>query len=203
MDPSFWHARWSEGQIGFHQDQVHPDLIDREASWLAAGPHRVLVPLCGKSHDLAWLASRGHEVVGVELVETAVRAVFDALQVEPEIERVGPHTAYRTERLTVLHGDVFDVHPDRVGTFSRVWDRAALVALDAPRRRRYAATLKRLAPAGSMLLSSMVRDPIDAPGPPHTVAEDEVRALYPSAQALLHRDEARPPCRTTLYRVDL
>jgi thiopurine S-methyltransferase len=26
MDPEFWHARWQQRQIGFHQAEVHPLL---------------------------------------------------------------------------------------------------------------------------------------------------------------------------------
>lgn len=33
--------------------------------------HRVLVPLCGKTVDMPFLADKGHEVVGVEGCETA------------------------------------------------------------------------------------------------------------------------------------
>ena len=33
----------------------------------------VLVPLCGKSLDLVWLAEQGHAVIGVELAEAFVK----------------------------------------------------------------------------------------------------------------------------------
>ena len=59
MQPEFWHDRWQRNQIGFHQEQVNPCL---ERLWpqleLPRGA-RVLVPLCGKSLDLSWLAAIG------------------------------------------------------------------------------------------------------------------------------------------------
>ena len=57
MDPDFWHQRWHEGRIGFHQETVTPML---ERHWNAIGAPagcRVFAPLCGKSLDLAWLAA--------------------------------------------------------------------------------------------------------------------------------------------------
>lgn len=59
MEPEFWHKRWSSNQIGFHLPEVNPYL---QRFWpqlgLAQGS-RVLVPLCGKSLDLLWLADQG------------------------------------------------------------------------------------------------------------------------------------------------
>ena len=55
MEPAFWHRKWADNQIGFHQAQANPYL---QRYWpglgLPAGS-RVLVPVCGKSLDLAWL----------------------------------------------------------------------------------------------------------------------------------------------------
>lgn len=53
MEPAFWHKRWADNQIGFHQPQVNPYL---QAHWPALGlapGARVLVPLCGR----AWTCS--------------------------------------------------------------------------------------------------------------------------------------------------
>ena len=74
MEPSFWLERWRENRIGFHEG--HPNsYLERHRSELGAG-RRVLVPLCGKTEDLAYLASLGHHVVGIELAEAAARAFF-------------------------------------------------------------------------------------------------------------------------------
>ena len=64
MKPEFWKERWVRGEIGFHQAEVEPGLVTHLGG---LAPTRVLVPLCGKSLDLAWLATQGHQVVGVEL----------------------------------------------------------------------------------------------------------------------------------------
>jgi hypothetical protein len=59
MEPAFWHKRWADNQIGFHQAQVNPYLQTYWPQLQLAPASRVLVPLCGKSLDLAWLAGQG------------------------------------------------------------------------------------------------------------------------------------------------
>ena len=67
-----WEAgRYSEAGIGFHHAAPNPHLLAFEELLLPA--RRVLVPLCGKSVDLPYLASKGAAVVGVEGVARAVR----------------------------------------------------------------------------------------------------------------------------------
>ncbi len=76
MEPAFWHKRWADNQIGFHQGQVNSYL---QTHWPALGLEtgsRVLVPLCGKSLDLVWLAGQGYRVLGVELSRRAVEDFF-------------------------------------------------------------------------------------------------------------------------------
>ena len=79
MDNEFWHQKWAKNQIGFHLSEVHPALKKYWNQLGGVSAHRVLVPLCGKSEDLAWLARFHETVVGVELSEIAVRAFCRAL----------------------------------------------------------------------------------------------------------------------------
>lgn len=72
MQPEFWHKKWASNQIGFHLPDVNPYLQRFWPGLNLAAQARVLVPLCGKSLDLLWLAGRGHRVLGIELSEKAV-----------------------------------------------------------------------------------------------------------------------------------
>ncbi len=182
MDPKFWLEAWDAGRTGFHKDEVHPSLR-RFAPRFLDGTHRVLVPLCGKTLDLAWLVDQGHEVVGVELADKAVRALHAREGSTPTIAPLGPFQAFSTPGRTVLQGDVFALSPALVGTFDRVWDRAALIALDPAQRARYVATLRTvLRPGAVVLLVTMDYDQAKKPGPPQAVPEDEVRRLWAGAR---------------------
>lgn len=67
-----WRDRWREGRIGFHREDTHPTLV-RFWPQLGVKPGaKVLVPLCGKSLDMRWLARHDHPVLGIELAEQAI-----------------------------------------------------------------------------------------------------------------------------------
>ena len=77
-----WKGTLAESNASWHIGRhVHPSLAAFEDDWLPPrlGPRaRVLVPLCGASHDVAHLAWRGRDVVAVE----GVRAALDAFRDE-------------------------------------------------------------------------------------------------------------------------
>lgn len=181
MEPEFWHERWRLGQTGFHLGVVNPQLVKHYTQLQAPGaaPARILVPLCGKSLDLGWLADRGHEVVGVELSELAVHTCFAERGLDPDIDTLGPYRRHRAGKLELLCGDVFDLRAEHVGAISALYDRAALVALPEPMRARYVPHLAGVVPSGTRgLLVSFEYEPEHVGGPPFSVHEREVRALY-------------------------
>jgi len=183
MDPSYWLTAWDEGRTAFHAEAVHPGLLAHGAAFLAGGPHRVLVPLCGKTVDLAWMTAQGHDVVGVELAEKAIVALHAREGRAPTISDRGPYRAWESPRTTILQGDVLALTPALAGPIDRVWDRAALVALDPERRARYVAVARTLlAPGAVVLLETFTYEQAKKPGPPHCVSEDEVRSLWAGAR---------------------
>ncbi len=59
MKADFWHERWEKGEIGFHQHDFNRHMQDFiERLEIRPGAH-ILVPLCGKSLDMLWLAKPG------------------------------------------------------------------------------------------------------------------------------------------------
>ncbi len=189
MDASFWNERWREGRIGFHEGRPNT-FLERHVGRLGM-QRRVLVPLCGKTEDLSYLAAHGHTVVGVELVEDAVRAFFAEHAITPEVSRSGSHTEYRAGAITILAGDFFAVTPDQVGAVDALYDRAALVALPATVRPRYVEQVRALVPLGSPgLVVTIEYAQAAADGPPFAVLEPEARALYGAASELLDEQDA-------------
>jgi len=179
MRAEFWLSKWAEGQTGFHGEAVHEDLLAHQARFLGEGPLRVLVPLCGKSLDLDWLAAQGHEVIGVELAPEAVAEVMARTTDEVVRDTHGPFQRCRAGRITILCGDVLSATPALLGKIDRIWDRAALVALPPDMRPRYAATLTSLlAPGGLQLQNAFSYDQSKMDGPPFSVPPSEVATLY-------------------------
>jgi len=179
MDPAFWQQRWADGRIGFHRPEVNPYLrahLDRLG--LRAGD-RILVPLCGKSVDIPWLAQQGFEPVGVEVSERAVEDLFLEHGIVAERERVGSLWSWRGGGVQVYVGDYFDLTPAEIGPVAAVWDRAALIALPRDMRVRYARHLAGLVPAGArVLLVTMAYPDEGVDGPPFSVVPTEIASLY-------------------------
>ncbi|MFZ5480101.1 MAG: thiopurine S-methyltransferase [Myxococcota bacterium] len=188
MQRDFWLDRWREGRINFHEQAVNPHLA---RWWGAIGAGRdVLVPLCGKTHDLHWLLARGHHVTGVELSPIACEAAFAEHGLRPTREEAGAFVAWRAGDLTILQGDVFDL----VGAFDAVWDRAATIALPPDTRARYAAHLRSLVrPGGGVLLVTMDYPQEAREGPPFAVPEAEVHVSWPEAKLLDRVDLGATP----------
>lgn len=189
MDPAFWKSRWAEGKIGFHEGKPNSYLV-RHHDRVATYP-RVLVPMCGKAEDLAYLAAHGHEVIGIELVEDAVQAFFGDHGLTPEVKARDGFVEYTAPSITILVGDVFAAKRDVVGPIDWIWDRAALVALPDDTRRRYVDHLRTLAPK-YVLQVIMEYDQSLMAGPPFSVEEAELRALYDNCQIELLSEAPDP-----------
>jgi thiopurine S-methyltransferase len=189
MDHDFWHERWQQNQIGFHQDEVHPLLSKFWPEMSVTAGARVFVPLCGKSLDLWWLRQQGHQVVGVELSKLAVEAFFEEAGVTPARTSNDLLECWQASDITLYCGDFFALRPQDVAGCGLIYDRASLIALPPAMRRDYVKHLHRLFPQGArMLLVTLDYPQAEMDGPPFSVSDAEVRELYGSVQLLESRD---------------
>jgi len=185
MDIQFWRGRWQRGEIGWHQPQINPHLQEHWHRVHAPAGCRVLVPLCGKTLDMLWLAGQGHRVLGVEISEIAVAAFFDENGLEPRRERSGAFERWAQDEIVILQGDFFALDRAQVADVGAVFDRASLVALPPDMRPRYVEHLRSILPRPlPTLLITLEYDQGVMQGPPFAVYEDEVRALYGSDQSV-------------------
>lgn len=190
MDTDFWLQRWQEGQIGFHRGDVMPLLEKHWPSLQLPAGSRVLVPLCGKSLDMHWLAAQGHRVLGVELSPLAVTQFFDEAGLAPvrTTSRYGEH--FSAGPVEIILGDAFGLDPALLAEVAGVYDRAALIALPPDLRLRYRDTVYASLPAGCQgLLITLEYPQAEKAGPPFSVEQAEVDALFaaPWRHSLLER----------------
>lgn len=175
MEAPFWIERWARGATAFHKPETNPRLAAHWAEVGASPGARVLVPLCGKSVDLHWLAARGHTVVGVELSPLAVAQFFDEAGVTPAVTERDGLAWHSAGAVTIACGDFFSLRD----TFDAAYDRAALIAMPPEMRGRYAEHLTaRVRPGGATLLIAAEYEPDPGSGPPFAVYDDEVRARF-------------------------
>ncbi|KRP65876.1 thiopurine S-methyltransferase [Pseudomonas orientalis] len=190
MEPEFWQERWASNRIGFHLPEVNPYLQRHWPQLGLAGGAKVLVPLCGKSLDLVWLASQGYHVMGVELAEQAVETFFNEQRLAPKVSQRGAFKVYQTSRIEVWCGDFFALDAQTVADCSALYDRAALIALPPLMRVKYTEHLNALLGQGCKgLLVTLDYDQARKSGPPFAVSDEEVRVLLGGHWALDRLEE--------------
>lgn len=179
MEPALWLERWREARTGFHQDAPTPLLLKHWPAVGAAPGSRVFVPLAGKSLDMAWFASQGYRVLGAELSPLAVAQFFESQGVDPSVAEAADGVHHVAGPIELVRGDVFGLDADAIASCTAVFDRAAIIALPPEMRARYVREVYGKLPSGCRgLLITLEYPQQEKAGPPFSVAEAEVRALF-------------------------
>lgn len=179
MKPDFWKDRWTTNQIGFHEGKPNEHLTRHWDSLGVAPGGRVFVPLCGKSLDMAWLAGRGHSVLGVELSEIAVRDFFAEAGVTPTRECCDGFEIAKAGGIEIWCGDFFTLQPRHLAGVAAVYDRASLVAMPPDMQTAYAAKMLEVLPESApTLLVTLAYDQREMAGPPFSVPVARVQELF-------------------------
>jgi thiopurine S-methyltransferase len=185
-----WLERWQEGRTGWHEADGNAGL---KRHWRGTG-RTVLVPLCGKSVDLRWLAEQGNRVIGVELSAIAVEAFFEE-QGLAFAKSAGDLERYDAEGIdiTIYCGDFFALTSLECDAH---YDRGALAALPPDMRPEYAAHVSSLLSEGAeQLLIALNYDEDVAKGPPYSITDTEILSYWPRLVCVEARDdiENAPP----------
>jgi thiopurine S-methyltransferase len=181
MNAEFWLKRWQEGNIRFHQTRVTPPLQRYWPSLSLQPGSRVLVPLCGKSLDMIWLAEQGFRVLGVELSQLAVEQFFSENDLHPTIHQTVEGAHHVAGNIEIICGDIFKLGADTFSSCLGVYDRAALIALPANMREHYVQHVYTQLPdeyRGLLITLDYPQELMN--GPPFSVHDEEVQSLYAS-----------------------
>ncbi|TAN05528.1 MAG: thiopurine S-methyltransferase [Rhodanobacteraceae bacterium] len=184
MNAEYWLQRWREGRTGWHHDKVMPLLEKHWPTLNVPRGARVLVPLCGKSLDMLWLAQQGLQVLGVDLSPVALETFLTDNQLHARGRAQAGSTHYEVTNppgggIELVNGDVFSVAGAVLGACHAFYDRAALIALPAADRERLAGEVyATLAPAARGLLITLDYPEGEMQGPPFSVDESEVHRLF-------------------------
>ena len=178
MEAEFWHRKWAKNEIGFHENEVNPLLVKHLPALALEPGGRVFLPLCGKTLDIHWLLSQGYRVAGAELSRLAVEQLFAELGAEPTISPCGRGGRFSATGIDILVGDIFDLSSALLGAVAAIYDRAALVALPADTRGRYAAHLTQITAGAPQLLLCFEYEQSQMQGPPFSIPGEEVFRRY-------------------------
>lgn len=187
MEIDFWLERWSNDEIGFHQQTINPYLTyfygDKGPSLESREKLKVFVPMCGKSKDMLWLSQNGYKVFGVECSERAVKAFFEENALNYRFAEKDGYALYQANdqiaEIEVLQGDLFALRQEDLGGVTDIFDRASLVALPVEMRTAYVKTMTEVQKPGvRTLLVTLTYNQPNMNGPPFSVSDEEINTLY-------------------------
>lgn len=190
MEAQFWVESWQAGgaKTSFHRRDIHPYLLKHFPPAMLQGK-RILVPLCGKTVDMAYFRQYADAVIGVELVEEAVRQFFAEQTLS--YQQVG--NRFSTERLPLICGDFFSLTRADVGHIDLVYDRASLVALPLPMRMQYINKINELLPVGSQQFINTLEYAPLLSEPPFSITPEEVSHYYGANHTIQHLEAPELP----------
>ena len=96
----------------------------------------------------------------------------------PRQSTQGEWQVFESDNLRLWCGDFFTMSAAQLGRIDAVYDRAALIALPAPMRQRYARHMQTLVGAVPHLLITLDYPQAGMDGPPFSVEQAEVQALF-------------------------
>lgn len=187
-----WRARWQEGRIGFHLPQPHPALTHYWPSLGVPDHAKVLVPLCGKTLDMRWLAEARHPVLGVELAPEAIEQFLAQSSAPVSRYQQAGFNISRQGNIELWCGDFFHLHIQQASEIGAFYDRAALIALPEATRQRYAFHFAQLTPPGAKGLLVSVSHQGEGGGPPYSVPPQEVESLFMPNFRVSRLEEVEP-----------
>lgn len=185
MDRDFWLDRWQRNEIGFHESAINVALEEEWPKFGLPSGSAVLVPLCGKSLDMLWLAGQGHHVIGVELSPIAVETFFAEHELTPNRRTENGYEIFEAGQIEIWCGDLFALPASVTADVRGVYDRASLVALPPDMQPKYAAKIAELTrPETQMLLVAGNYDQSEMNGPPFAVSPDQVDRIFHASFAI-------------------
>ncbi|MDQ6971831.1 MAG: methyltransferase domain-containing protein [Mariprofundaceae bacterium] len=160
-----WEDRYLRGETGWDRGGTSPALTHWLTHTLKA-PARVLIPGCGRGHEVIMLARLGFSVTAIDIAPSAVA------HLKQELARAGLSAE-------VILGDLFTYSPDE--PFDVVYEQTCLCAIQPGQRKAYEERLHAwLKPGGIRLALFMQAD--SEGGPPFHCAVNDMQQLFPASR---------------------
>lgn len=156
---------------------------DNNSSSNPTSPLRVLFPLCGKTIDMAYLATKYPtqlQIVGIDGVSKALETFVQEQQHLIPMKQIQDQAKWKSSNLELVQSDFFHVPKEYYNSFDIIFDRASLVAISPTLREDYVQVCHSLLkPKGKIMLVVIERITGDTTiGPPYSVTHDDIERLY-------------------------
>lgn len=158
-----WQERYDTGKTGWDRGEPSPML----EHWLSTGalqPCEILVPGCGRGHEVIALAEAGFDVTAIDFADAAVQSLRDEL-------------SRRDLKANVVQSDVFAFCQSH--EFDAVYEQTSLCAIHPSQWQTYQQLLACwIRPEGNLFALFMQTDAMD--GPPFACPLSRMRELFPA-----------------------
>ncbi|HVI01682.1 MAG TPA: methyltransferase domain-containing protein [Enhygromyxa sp.] len=173
-----WDDHYASGNLPWDSGEPEPHLVEAVERGLVT-PGRTLEVGCGTGTNALWLASRGFEVLGIDIAPRAIAAA------NAKAEAAGARVQFRV--LDFLTAEV------EQAPFEFVFDRGVFHVFDeAETRAQFARQVGRMLATGGHWLSiaGSTEGPARDHGPPRRSARDLVEAVEPVLEIIELRTAA-------------
>ncbi len=173
-----WQRRYEQNDTPWDKGSPAPALVDYLGKNTISD--RVLVPGCGKGHEVRALAKQpGCSAVGLDLSPAAV-AEARRLAAEAGIEKPA----------SFIEGDFFRLPAEMIGSFDWVVEHTCFCAIEPRLRPDYVLAAASALRANGKIFAIFYLNPDTETGPPFAVSTEELDRLFDPHFALL--DQWRP-----------
>lgn len=191
MEASFWIKSWEHGGFytSFHRKDIHPYVLEYMTPEEIENKN-ILVPLCGKTVDMLYLAQYANKVIGVELVEEAILQFFSENNLS--YQKIDDET-FISGNIILLKKDFMSLTNQEIGKIDWIYDRASLVALPLEMRKDYLKAIDRLSDIGTkQLIITLEYFPL-INSAPFSIPADEVNDYYGEGHIVHHVESPNLP----------
>jgi SAM-dependent methyltransferase len=168
-----WQRRYEENDTPWDKGIAAPALDQYLDSHTIEG--RILVPGCGRGHEVRALASRSNcSVVGLDLSATAI-AEAAALA---HRAKTGPVAVF-------VVGDFFELPPEWMGTFDWIVEHTCFCAIEPRQRPAYVRSCAEALRNGGRIFGIFYLNPDTESGPPFAIRREELLSLFEAGFSVL------------------
>ena len=158
-----WQRHYEENDLGWDLGQVAPPFVKLwQEEKLPLG--KVLVPGCGRGHEVVFLAENGFDVTAIDFSSGAVTHLKNALK-------------KRNLEGRILHQDFFSLDESHEGVYDLVLEQTFFCAISPKQRRDYVLNISRILKPGGILVGLFYHTD-EQGGPPYNTTREDIEMHF-------------------------
>ena len=158
-----WQRHYEENDLGWDLGQVAPPFVKLwQEEKLPLG--KVLVPGCGRGHEVVFLAENGFDVTAIDFSSGAVTYLKNALK-------------KRNLEGRILHQDFFSLDESHEGVYDLVLEQTFFCAISPKQRRDYVLNVSRILKPGGILVGLFYHTD-EQGGPPYNTTREDIERHF-------------------------